>query len=97
MLVFANKQDVDGKMGAAEIARELNLVALKDLGVTWHIQARPSHTGPITPPLLPMTCVGLYVRPLAFCIISIPSLLFLWIASQTCCALTGEGLYDVRF
>jgi signal recognition particle receptor subunit beta len=40
VLVFANKQDTDGKMSAAEIARELNLVALKDLSVTWHIQVK---------------------------------------------------------
>ncbi len=51
VLIFANKQDMENKMGAAEIARELNLIGLKDINVTWHI--------------------------------------------QTCCALTGDGLFDV--
>ncbi len=53
VLIFANKQDMENKMGAAEIARELNLIGLKDINVTWHI--------------------------------------------QTCCALTGDGLFDVCF
>jgi ADP-ribosylation factor-like protein 5B len=51
VLVFANKQDVENKMTSAEIAKELNLIALKDINITWHI--------------------------------------------QTCCALTGDGLFEV--
>ena len=45
MLVFANKQDAENKMTAAEIARELNLIGLKDINITWHIQPCCALTG----------------------------------------------------
>jgi GTPase SAR1 family protein len=38
VLIYANKQDMDNKMTPAEMATALNLVALKDINVTWHIQ-----------------------------------------------------------
>eukprot|EP00455_Lapot_gusevi_P044357 TRINITY_DN5527_c0_g1_i9.p1 TRINITY_DN5527_c0_g1~~TRINITY_DN5527_c0_g1_i9.p1 ORF type:complete len:183 (+),score=2.05 TRINITY_DN5527_c0_g1_i9:82-630(+) len=45
LLVFANKQDMEPKMTPAEIANQLNLVALKDMNLTWHIQACCALTG----------------------------------------------------
>jgi len=43
LLVFANKQDIQGRMSAAEISQELNLTSLKDR--TWTIQACCALTG----------------------------------------------------
>jgi len=41
--VFANKQDVKGRMSAAEISQELKLTSVKDH--TWQIQACCALTG----------------------------------------------------
>nr|CAB3222912.1 ADP-ribosylation factor-like protein 5A [Phallusia mammillata] len=43
LLVFANKQDIKGKMTAAEISQELKLTSVKDH--TWQIQACCALTG----------------------------------------------------
>eukprot|EP00118_Oscarella_pearsei_P009830 m.57482 g.57482 ORF g.57482 m.57482 type:complete len:179 (+) comp34745_c0_seq4:54-590(+) len=43
VLIFANKQDLEGCMKASEISQQLNLTSLKDHG--WHIQACCALTG----------------------------------------------------
>ena len=45
VLVFANKQDLPNKMDAAEIATELNLMGLREIEITWHIQSCCALTG----------------------------------------------------
>ena len=45
LLVYANKQDTPKRMDAAEIATSLNLMALKDINITWHIQGCCALTG----------------------------------------------------